>query len=140
MREIRIGVISDTHGLLRPQAVAVLAGSDLIIHAGDVGDPKIIDDLRTIAPTFAVRGNIDQGAWAAALPMTEPVEAGELRIYVLHDVSASCFSTRAAPARAASSSRSQSRGSGSRTGRCFRRSWNWRCEFPTAPPDQALMG
>jgi uncharacterized protein len=83
----QIGVISDTHGLLRPQAIAALRGSHLIIHAGDVGKPEVIDELRTLAPTFVVRGNVDTGAWAARLPMTELVEIGELRFFVLHDIS-----------------------------------------------------
>jgi uncharacterized protein len=83
-----IGLISDTHGLLRPQALAALRGSDLIIHAGDVGDPEILEKLKTLAPVFAVRGNIDTEPWARALPETEVVEAGAATIYVLHDVHA----------------------------------------------------
>ena len=63
-----VGLISDTHGLLRPEALAALQGSDLIIHAGDVGSPDVLDALRALAPTFAVRGNVDAGAWAASLP------------------------------------------------------------------------
>ena len=81
-----VGVISDTHGLLRPEAVAALRGSDLIIHAGDVGDPEILDRLREIAPTFAVRGNVDTSSWAQALPLTEVVEAGGVQCYVLHNL------------------------------------------------------
>ena len=84
--EIILGVISDTHGLLRPQAVAALAGSDLIIHAGDVGKPEVIDRLGGIAATFVVRGNIDNGSWAARLPPTRTVEVGGLRFFVLHDI------------------------------------------------------
>ena len=71
-----VGLISDTHGLLREEAMAALAGSDLIIPAGDVGKPGILERLRTLAPVTAVRGNIDSGAWAAVLPMTAVVEAG----------------------------------------------------------------
>ena len=78
-----IGVISDTHGLLRPEALQSLAGSHLIIHAGDVGDPGILDALRTIAPVVAVRGNIDK---ASALPDFERIEQGGKSIYILHDV------------------------------------------------------
>jgi uncharacterized protein len=85
-KAMNVGVISDTHGLLRPEAVAALAGSDLIIHAGDVGAPEILDRLREIAPTFAVRGNVDHGPWAERLPLTEVVEAGGLHLYVLHDL------------------------------------------------------
>jgi len=81
-----IGVISDTHGLLRPEAVAALRGCELIIHAGDVGDAAVLDGLRTIAPTFAIRGNIDTAAWAASLPPADTVEVGELSFYVLHNI------------------------------------------------------
>jgi uncharacterized protein len=81
-----VGLISDTHGLLRPEALAALQGSTLIIHAGDIGRPEVLNRLREVAPTFAVRGNIDTQPWAAALPMTEAVEAGSHLIWVLHDV------------------------------------------------------
>ena len=84
--EIILGVISDTHGLLRPQALAALAGSDLIIHAGDVGKPEVIDRLGAVAPTFVVRGNIDNGGWATRLPPTQTVEVAALRFFVLHDI------------------------------------------------------
>jgi putative phosphoesterase len=83
-----IGLISDTHGLLRGEALRALEGSDLIIHAGDVGNPEIIDALKTLAPVFAVRGNVDTESWVSALPETEVVEAGPATIYVLHDVHA----------------------------------------------------
>src|SRR5579863_8734932 len=83
-----IGLISDTHGLLRPQALHALEGSDLIIHAGDVGAPKILDTLKTLAPVFAVRGNIDLDPWALGLPESEVVELERATIYVLHDVHA----------------------------------------------------
>jgi putative phosphoesterase len=83
-----IGVISDTHGLLRPQAVEALRGSSLIIHAGDVGVPEILDELRRIAPVFAVRGNVDRGAWASALPESEIVEIENGLVFVLHDIAA----------------------------------------------------
>jgi uncharacterized protein len=81
-----IGVISDTHGLLRSGTLAALRGSEHIIHAGDVGAPEILDELRTIAPVTAIRGNIDKGAWARRLPETEVVEVGGISIYVLHDL------------------------------------------------------
>jgi putative phosphoesterase len=83
-----IGLISDTHGLLRPQALRALEGSDLIIHAGDVGDPEILKSLKTLAPVFAVRGNVDTQPWARALPETEVIEMDLATIYVLHDVHA----------------------------------------------------
>ena len=86
----KIGLISDTHGLLRPEALRALQGSDLLIHAGDVGKPEILDALNALAPVTAVSGNIDQGekapAWALALPETAIVEAGEVSIYILHDL------------------------------------------------------
>jgi len=83
--ELLVGVISDTHGLLRPEAVQALGGSQLIIHAGDVGDPLILDRLREIAPVFAVRGNVDKGKWAEELPVTCVVEVAGKNLYVLHD-------------------------------------------------------
>jgi len=83
-----IGLISDTHGLLRPQALRALQGSDLIIHAGDVGDPEILEALKTLAPVFAVRGNVDAQPWAVALPETEVIETDPATVYVLHDVHA----------------------------------------------------
>ena len=85
---ILIGVISDTHGLLRPEALAALRGSDRIIHAGDVGAPEILETLAAIAPVTAVRGNVDTSAWARQLPETEVLEVDGVSIYVLHDLSA----------------------------------------------------
>lgn len=87
-RPKRIGLISDTHGLLREEALRALRGSDLIVHAGDVGDPEILDKLRELAPVVAVRGNVDMQEWAAALPTTAIADAGTVQIYVLHDVKA----------------------------------------------------
>lgn len=81
-----LGVISDTHGLLRPEALEALRGSDRIIHAGDVGDPEILDRLAEIAPLTAVRGNIDKAAWARKLPETDLLELGDLSIYLLHNL------------------------------------------------------
>ena len=85
-KPITIGVISDTHGLLRAEAVASLRGSHHIIHAGDIGAAEILEQLSAIAPVTAVRGNIDKGAWALALPETEVLELGGVSIYVLHDL------------------------------------------------------
>ncbi len=82
-----VGVISDTHGLMRPQALDALRASDIIIHAGDVGTPGVLDQLRAIAPVFAVRGNIDAQQWAESLPSTQSVSAGAHKCYVLHDIS-----------------------------------------------------
>jgi len=85
-RSILIGVISDTHGLLRPDAIEALRGVEYIIHAGDVGSPEILEELAAIAPVAAVRGNIDKAAWARKLPETEVLEHGGISIYVLHDL------------------------------------------------------
>ena len=79
-------MISDTHGLLRPEALAALQGSDYIIHAGDVDDPAILKKLAEIAPVTAVRGNVDRGAWAKKIPETNVLEIDGLDIYVLHDL------------------------------------------------------
>jgi len=81
---IQIGVISDTHGLLRPQALEALRGSDYIIHAGDVGNSEILGELQRIAPVTAVRGNVDGGAWAKRIPLTDVLEVGGVSIYVIH--------------------------------------------------------
>jgi len=83
---IRIGVISDTHGLMRQEALDALQGSDLILHAGDVGGEEIMEALQAIAPVYAVRGNMDGGAWAQRLPKTRWVEEGDITIYILHDL------------------------------------------------------
>jgi putative phosphoesterase len=82
----RIGVISDTHGLVRPEALAALGGSDLIVHAGDVGRPEVLDALRALAPVVAIRGNNDRGAWAGALATSEVVEVERAVLYVVHDL------------------------------------------------------
>ena len=81
-----IGVISDTHGLLRPQAIAALRGCELILHAGDVGEAAVLDDLRRIARVVAVRGNVDVETWARRLPTTEMVAASAKTFYILHRV------------------------------------------------------
>jgi len=83
---MRIGIISDTHGLLRPKAERALAGVDLIVHAGDVGSPEVLTRLKLIAPVFAVRGNVDTEVWARQLPETTVVEANGASLYVLHNL------------------------------------------------------
>jgi putative phosphoesterase len=83
-----VGVISDTHGLLRPEAVALLRGSEHIIHAGDIGAPEIIPALEQIAPVTAIRGNIDKEAWTLRFPETEVADLAGLHIYIIHDLSA----------------------------------------------------
>ena len=91
-----IGVISDTHGLLRPEAVELLRGSAHIIHAGDIGSPEIIPALEKIAPITAIRGNVDTQAWARSFPETEVVELGGLHIYIIHDVNVLDLNPKAA--------------------------------------------
>ena len=81
-----IGVVSDTHGLIRPQALAELRGCDLILHAGDIGAPEVIEALQPLAPVVAVRGNVDREAWAERFPATQYVELEGCRLYVLHDL------------------------------------------------------
>jgi uncharacterized protein len=91
-----LGVISDTHGLLRPEAVEALHGSDMIVHAGDVGSPDVLRELEKIAPVIAVRGNNDREPWAKDLPLTDVLELGGASIYVLHDVNELDLDPRAA--------------------------------------------
>src|SRR5262249_4978249 len=91
-----IGVISDTHGLLRPEAVELLGGSEHIIHAGDIGSPEIILALEKIAPVTAIRGNVDNQTWARRFPETEVIELGGVHIYVIHDVNALDLNPKAA--------------------------------------------
>lgn len=83
---MRVGIISDTHGLLRPEVERVLDGAGAIIHAGDVGRPEVLDRLKRIAPVFAVRGNVDTEPWARELPLTEVVEFDGVTFYVLHNL------------------------------------------------------
>jgi uncharacterized protein len=85
---LRIGLISDTHGLLRPEALEALHGSDYIVHAGDIGDPAILGQLAAIAPVTAVRGNNDKGAGYAHIADTEVLDAGGTLLYVIHDLNA----------------------------------------------------
>ena len=81
-----IGIISDTHGLLRPEALAALRGSDYIIHAGDIGDPSILKELAKIAPVTAIRGNVDRETWAGKVPATSVLEVRDVAIYILHNL------------------------------------------------------
>jgi len=81
-----VGVISDTHGLLRPQVAEAFRGTDLIVHAGDIDRPEVLEALREIAPVKAVRGNMDYNEWADALPAKDIIEIGEVFLYVLHDL------------------------------------------------------
>jgi uncharacterized protein len=81
-----VGLISDTHGLIRQEALDALRKADLIIHCGDIGDPSVLEALETVAPVRAIRGNNDRGGWAASLPTTDVIEIGSQTIYVLHNL------------------------------------------------------
>ena len=81
-----LGVISDTHGLVRPEALKALAGVERIVHAGDIGTPEVLEALARVAPVTAVRGNNDRGAWAKRIPETEVLELGGVALYLLHDL------------------------------------------------------
>jgi uncharacterized protein len=81
-----VGVLADTHGLLRSGALEALAGCELLVHAGDVGKPEILESLQALAPVYAVRGNVDWGAWAQSLPETQVVAVEGVQLYVLHDL------------------------------------------------------
>jgi putative phosphoesterase len=81
-----IGVIADTHGLLRPEALEALQGSDLIVHAGDIGNPRVLEGLRAIAPVVAVRGNMDEPWWAHSLPKSDMIQVAQTWLYVIHDI------------------------------------------------------
>lgn len=100
VQAIRVGVLSDTHGLLRAQARAFLVGCDYIIHAGDVGAQSVLDDLATLAPLIAVKGNNDVEPWAAHLPEAELVRVGGMFVYVTHDLTQLNVDLRAARVRA----------------------------------------
>ena len=84
--KFNLGIISDTHNLLRPEALEKLKGSDLIIHAGDIGERKILDELETLAPVVAVRGNVDRAEWCQALSLAQILTLGRVRIYVIHNL------------------------------------------------------
>lgn len=93
---MRVGIISDTHGLLRPEAVELLRGSEHIIHAGDIGAPEIVGELEKIAPVMAIRGNVDTQPWARRFAEIEVVELGGVFLYVIHDVNAIDLNPKAA--------------------------------------------
>lgn len=86
INDLRVGLISDTHGLLRPEARAFLMGCDYIVHGGDVGGPKILEELAVIAPLIVVKGNNDTEPWAACMPATELIRVGNVFVYVIHDL------------------------------------------------------
>jgi putative phosphoesterase len=118
-RNLTIGLISDTHGLLRPGAIEALRGSDAIIHAGDIGDPRILAELSRLAPVTAVRGNIDRGAWAAALPDTAVLRIGDAAIFVIHNVAELALDPASAGFRAVVSGHSHQPGSREKDGVLF---------------------
>jgi putative phosphoesterase len=93
---VRVGLISDTHGLLRPEAMAFLQGCARIVHGGDIGDPTILEELARIAPVTAVRGNNDQGTWAASLRASEMLRIEDVVLYVIHDLADLALEPRAA--------------------------------------------
>jgi putative phosphoesterase len=103
-----IGVISDTHGLMRPQALRALASADLIIHAGDIGNPEVIAALRSIDQVIAIRGNNDRGPWARKFPATAVVETGGIKIFVVHDLKEMALDPKAAGFRVVISGHSHS--------------------------------
>nr|WP_314543019.1 metallophosphoesterase family protein [uncultured Massilia sp.] len=96
---MRIGLVSDTHGLLRPEALAFLAGSDHIVHGGDIGGPEILERLAQLAPLTVVRGNNDTAAWAETLPETATLELGGVRLLAIHDLKALLIDPHAAGVR-----------------------------------------
>jgi hypothetical protein len=96
---LRVGLVSDTHGLLRPEVKSFLAGSRHIVHAGDIGDPDLLQELRGIAPVIAVRGNNDRGRWAVTLPNSTLVQVGEITVYVVHDLAEMDIDPRTAQVR-----------------------------------------
>jgi putative phosphoesterase len=117
--EHAVGVISDTHGLIRPEALAALRGCEMILHAGDVGTPEVLEALRSLAPLVAVRGNNDHGPWASTLPEWETVEVGGCLLYLLHDVAHLDLDPRAAGLRAVISGHSHRPAIESRDGVLF---------------------
>jgi uncharacterized protein len=118
-RARRIGVISDTHGLVRPEALAALAGAELILHAGDVGGPDVLAALSAIAPVAAVRGNNDRGPWAEALPERAALRVEGATLYVLHDVRELSLDPRAAGLAAVIAGHSHRPGASMRDGVLF---------------------
>jgi len=119
VRQIRVGLISDTHGLLRPQALDFLRGSDHIVHAGDITGPEILAPLAALAPLTVVRGNNDRGAWALDLPHTATLQAGGIAICVIHDIKELPLDPRAAGMRVVVSGHSHKPASCERDGVLF---------------------
>jgi putative phosphoesterase len=114
-----VGVISDTHGLIRPQALEALRGSEHIVHAGDIGTPAVLDALSAIAPLTAIRGNNDRDAWARDLPDTAAVEVGGVWLYVVHDIHDLDLDPRAAGFAAVVAGHSHKPGAADRNGTLF---------------------
>src|SRR4030095_5946737 len=116
---LRIGLVSDTHSLLRPEAEAYLAGSDHIVHGGDIGHAGILERLRALAPLTAVRGNNEHGTWAEALPETEWLEVGGILVLAVHDLALLDVDPRAAGVRVVISGHSHQPGVEERDGVLF---------------------
>lgn len=98
-RALRVGLVSDTHGLLRPEAKRFAVGCDYLIHGGDIGSPEILDELAALAPLTAVKGNNDAAAWAADLPESEIIRVGGVFVYVIHDIANLALEPRSAGVR-----------------------------------------
>jgi len=118
-RHWSVGVISDTHGLIRPEALRALRGSDLIVHAGDIGKPEVVAALQTKAKVIAIRGNNDRGPWARKIPATAVVEIGGIKIFVLHDLKEMALDPKAAGFRVVISGHSHSPSMAEREGVLF---------------------
>jgi putative phosphoesterase len=116
---LRIGLISDTHGLLRPEALAFLAGCDHIIHGGDIGGPEILDGLAAVAPLTVVRGNNDTAAWTRTIPATARIDLDGVGIYVIHDLKELDIDPRAAGVRVVMSGHSHRPSSAERGGTLY---------------------
>lgn len=119
MKELRVGVLSDTHGLFRPEARAFLVGCDYIIHGGDIGSAEILEDLGSLAPLIAVRGNNDKAPWAAHLPETDLVRLGGAFVYVIHDLTQIDIEPAGADVQAVISGHSHKPGIFEREGVCY---------------------
>lgn len=114
-----IGVISDTHGLMRPEALGALAGADLIIHAGDIGKPAVVAALQSVAKVIAIRGNNDRGPWARKFPETAIVKTGGIKIFIAHDLKEMKLDPKAAGIRVVISGHSHAPSMGERGGVLF---------------------
>jgi putative phosphoesterase len=134
-----VGIVADTHGLLRPELVEALQGVDLIVHAGDVGKEAVLRGLEAIAPVVAVRGNMDRERWAARLRYSETVEVGEVLLYVLHDLAKLDLKPAAAGIRAVISGHTHRRELWERGGVIYVNPGSAGAQRSKAPASAALM-